>query len=485
MKRILGSLALIIVLWLGSTAVIGNKTKSELDRGIEKSNKEYAKHGIELNILEYEQSFFTSGLKLEVKILDKELEKMITDNYGLIFPLISQYDIEHGPLFFKNGLGVGLSRVYQELEISSLFRKEIQEKFSKKSMIASKSVVSFSKIADYSILSEAIEIKDENSKIDISPFEIRGETHLDTLVGETQIVLPLFSFLENEKKLMIESMQIDVKIDDSLSPSLAMGDIDLSIKKLYISDKENGEIELYPTLSIVSKKDSDKTFGSNIEMQIDVGKSTTQKSLAEIEKLFFNIKMDGIGIKGMEKYQTITKKMEQKQATIMIDIQKNPENQEENYAKLVKLQEEMSAGILDTLKDMIFKNKSAISYSFMGQTKDKKDSHGDISLKYIGDINFSKTAQEISQEINTNLFNLFELEIDINVDEKHISTLPDGDEFLKQLQAPMTQTMVNHQNQKYIIKGHLKNQELILNDNNLTNTVLPLLKMLTQMGMSK
>ena len=75
--------------------------------------------------------------------------------------------------------------------------------------------------------------------------------------------------------------------------------------------------------------------------------------------------------------------------------------------------------------------------------------------------------------------------MDISVDETHILALPNGDEFLQQLQLPMLQTMIKHKNKKYEIKGHLKNQELILNDENLTNTVLPLLKMFSQLNMSK
>lgn len=485
MKKILGGILLIIILWLGATAVIGNKSKSELDRVIEKSNKEYVKYGIKLNVLEYQQSFFTSVSKLEVKILDKELEKFISDTYGFTFPIITQYNIEHGPLFFKNGLGMGLSRVYQELEVGSLFKQKTREKFTKKSMIASKMVVSFSSIANYQILSENIEIVEDAKKIEISPFEITGESHLETFVGDMQMIMPLISFVEDKKKMTIESMLIDIKMDESLSQSLAMGTIDLSMKRFYITDQESGALDMQPTIAIVSKKDGEKTFGSTMNIEIDFRENTTDKSLSELEKVVLNIKVNGIGIKGMERYDEIAKEIEQKQAIIMIDIQKNPESNEANYAKLVKLQEDMSMGLIGALRDTLFKDKSAIGYTFMGRTKDKEESHGDISLKYTGDINFTKTPEQITQYIGTELFNLFDLEVDINLHEKHIGTMPDGDEFLKQLQLPMTQTMVNHQNQKYSIKGYLRNRELILNDNNLTETVLPLLKMLTQVGMAQ
>ena len=46
----------------------------------------------------------------------------------------------------------------------------------------------------------------------------------------------------------------------------------------------------------------------------------------------------------------------------------------------------------------------------------------------------------------------------------------------------VAQGFIKEVNGKYILNGHYKNQELIVNDNNLTATVLPLLMMATQGG---
>jgi len=485
MKKILGGITLILILWATTTVVIGTKTKDELEKIVEKTNKIYTQQGVKIEIEEYQNSFFTAVATVKIDMLDSELKNAISKEYGLMFPIKAEYQIEHGPLFFKNGVALGLSRIYQEIEVSSLFNKEVQGSFTKKSMLTSKTVVSFSKVATYHLLGEGIEIKEGAKKLNIAPFEISGKSSLENFTGEMQMVMPLISFVEDDKKVTIESMLLDINMDKLVSNSLAMGTIDLIMKRFYLADKENGAIEVIPTLHILSQKDGEKTFSSIMELNMDVNNSSTQSSFSDIEKLSLMLKVDGIGIKGMHEYQEAMTKAQEKQTKIIIELQKNPNNKEKNYQKLVSLKEEMASHLFNALKDMLFKDKSSITYSFKSKTKDKKESHGDILLGYTGDIDFTKTAQEIRQSINTNMFGLFKLEVDIAIAESHIQTLPDGDKFLKQLQAPMSQTMVNHRNNYYTIKGYLKNQELILNDENLTNTVLPLLKMLSQLGMAE
>lgn len=485
MKKILGTLLLVVILWLSATAIIGSKTQSELEKKIENINRTYLQHGIQFKITEYQKSFFSSMATIEMTAIDKELESAISQTYGVVFPIVSAYQIEHGPLFFSNGLGVGISKIHQEMEVSSIFNEEIKKSFVKKSMITSDVIISFSKMAHYDIQSDAIEIAEDAKKLHIDPFTITGESHIETLVGDVQMKIPLVSFAEDDKKISIESTLLDSHIDELLEKSLGMGTINLSIERLYIGDKENGEIDIQPTFHIESQKDGEKTFGSLLEMQIKFNKTTAKHGLSEIEQLVGKVKMSGLGIKGVTRYQESMQEIQQKQASIMLELQKNPKKQEENYAKLVELQKEIGTKLFASLKDTLFKDKTSINYAFNIQTKDKKESRGDILLGYTGDIDFNQTVEQIRKKIGADMFNLFKLEVDIRVDENHIKSLPNGKELLQQLQTPMAQNMITHKNEKYTIKGHLKNQELVVNDNNLTNTILPMLKMLTQVGMAQ
>ena len=485
MKKVLSGITIIIILWISTIAIVGSKTKSEIEKIVERGNQVYSQYGLKVDIVDYQKSFFNAIAKIKIDVLDVELKDSISKEYGLSLPITTEYHIEHGPIFFRSGLGFGLSKIDEELEINSLFTPEYQKNFITTAIMHSNIDISFSKIANYIVSSDVIVVKDNNKEITISPFEIKGKSNLENLTGEMQMVMPLISFIEDDKNMTIESMTMNVKMDKLISKSLAMGKIDISMKNFHISDKQSGEIEVTPTFHIISHKDGEKTFSSKVEMDMDFNNSTTEPSLSDIDNLTLMVEVDGVGIKGMQSYQEKIKKIEQEQASIMIDLHKNPNNKEENYQKLLELQQKMAKSLFDSLKDILFKDKTAIRYNFKSQTKDKKESHGDVIVGYTGNIDFTKTAKEISQRVNSDIFSLFKLEMDISVDETHILALPNGDEFLQQLQLPMLQTMIKHKNKKYEIKGHLKNQELILNDENLTNTVLPLLKMFSQLNMSK
>jgi len=48
----------------------------------------------------------------------------------------------------------------------------------------------------------------------------------------------------------------------------------------------------------------------------------------------------------------------------------------------------------------------------------------------------------------------------------------------QQLQMGVAQGFIKENNDSYALNGYYKNKELIVNDNNLTSTILPLLMML-------
>lgn len=485
MKKLLTAVLLIPAIWLGSTAFIGSKTQNEFNKNIVKINKLYAQHGVEFNITDYKKTFFDSVATLRINIVNKELKDSISKLYDLQFPINTEYHIEHGPILFQNGFDFGLSKISQNIEINSLFNKEMKEQFTKKSQITSQTVVSFSQIANYNVKGESIEMVKGKQKINIEPFTINGKTDIKNFLGKTKIVIPKISVIEDDKMLMIKSLNVDMDMNELLLDSLTMGTIDFGAKKVHLSDKENGALEFVPTVHIISKRDTEKTFSSKAEMTIDLNDTTAKKSLSDLDKIVLTIDVQGVGTEGMKQYQESIEKIQKKQAEIVIDLQKNPSNKEENYQKLAEVQQELGTALFSSLKDMLFKDKTLLSYSFKVETKDKKESQGEVLLGYTGDIDFTQTSKQIQQKIGADLFNLFKLKVDIKLNENHIKALPNGNELLTQLQNPMSQSMVKYQNENYIIKGHLQNRELIVNDENLTNTVLPLLQMLTQASVAQ
>jgi len=73
---------------------------------------------------------------------------------------------------------------------------------------------------------------------------------------------------------------------------------------------------------------------------------------------------------------------------------------------------------------------------------------------------------------------LINLKVNISLNKKHLPLLPIP--MLKQqIQMGVAQGFVKENNSSYILDGYYKNRELMVNDNNLTSTILPLLMMLT------
>jgi len=76
------------------------------------------------------------------------------------------------------------------------------------------------------------------------------------------------------------------------------------------------------------------------------------------------------------------------------------------------------------------------------------------------------------------MLSLIRLNVDIELNKKHIKLLP-VPMLKQQLQMGVAQGFVKENNSSFSLNGYYKDKQLMVNDNNLTATVLPLLMMLT------
>jgi len=77
---------------------------------------------------------------------------------------------------------------------------------------------------------------------------------------------------------------------------------------------------------------------------------------------------------------------------------------------------------------------------------------------------------------------MISLNVDLGLDAEHLKGLPNAETLTQQIQMAVAQGFVKEENGKFILNGYYKNQELMVNDNNLTATVLPFLMMATKGG---
>jgi hypothetical protein len=85
-------------------------------------------------------------------------------------------------------------------------------------------------------------------------------------------------------------------------------------------------------------------------------------------------------------------------------------------------------------------------------------------------------------KVQQEALNIANLDVNIALSDEHIKSLPNAEILRQQIQMGVAQGFVKKESGKYILNGYYKNRELMVNDNNLTATVLPLLMMATQGG---
>jgi hypothetical protein len=485
MKKLLLILVTTLALWAISTFIIGNKTQENLQNYINKSNKIYTNNGIKLKLIEYEHSFLNSTAQIEIDFLDPKVIKLLEKEY--LLPLTMNYNIEHGPLFFKNGLGVGLSKFNNSLLLSSLFKEETKKEFlalvKKDIKLQSEMVLSFSKTLHYRVKSDEILVNKDKKIFYMSPFTLQGVSDIETFNGEGTVKIAKFKLKEEETNNGIELDNIiaNMKIDEIFKESLLFGDFKFSIAKILINDALNPKfkkIDISMDGEMNNRRVSQNSMDSNFIGTIHLANTQLEKQFQELESIQIAMKMKELGIKGMFEFQNVAQNIQKEQSKLIKKLQtQKPEEMQSTLKELKKVEEKIVTQLIYTLNNLLIKDKTSISYSLDVKTKDKQSSQAFIEVGYTGDMKFQGDIQELTEKMRAQLLSLIRVKLNILLNKKHLSLLP-VPMLKQQLQMGVAQGFVKENNNSYTLNGYYKDKELIVNDNNLTSTVLPLLMML-------
>ncbi len=491
MKKIVGSLVAAIALWSGTTAYVGSQMKENIEQHFNNINKVYADKGIQYKIDSYKKTFFESTAKIELEVTDPSILTLMQKSIKL--PLVMEYHIEHGPIFFKNGIGFGAAKAHQEILLSSLLTDEAKTEFLKlfkdDITITSDMIISFLKNASYTASTNEIKFNNEGKIFAMTPLHMNGEMDIDTLKGKNDLKIASLEFKEEgtNNGLTVKNLLMNVDIDEFIEQKLMMGTIDLSIEKLSIEDDTNPKlknINIATNMHMTSKKDSPTTFSTKLDGNIDFQNTKLPPELPDLKNIFLKMDMQKLGIKGWLKFQEASQEMQKKQSELFAKMRSNsnPEDMQKVMEEFGTLQEEMIGKIINSLNTLLVKDETLINYGLNIETKDSKKSNASIEIGYTGDMKFEGSLQEIALKAQSKALDMISLNVDLGLDSTHIKNLPNAEVLKQQIQMGVAQGFVKEENGKYLLKGYYKNQELIVNDNNLTATVLPLLMMATQGG---
>jgi len=491
MKKIVGSLIAAVAIWAGTTVFVGSQMEKNIQKQIDHNNKLYANSGVHYKINSYEKNFLNSTAEIEINFTDPTILELLKNSIKL--PMVIKYDIEHGPLFFKNGLGFGAARTKQEIPLSSLLTEETKKEFlaifKNDILIKSDMTVSFAKNASYKVSTNEVKITSDGKSFQMTPLLIDGNNNLETYKGDVNINIASLKFQEEgtQNGLTLQALALNVEIDKLIENALMLGKIDLSVKNLAIKDDNNPQLEninLAPKINIVTKKDSETTIATKIDVTIDLKDTKLPEQLPDLKNIHLTMNMKKVGIKGWLEFQNVSQEMQKKQSELFSKMQSNsqPEDMQKVMEEFSTLQENMIGKMIQALKSLLVKDETLIGYGLNIETRDKKKSNANIEVGYTGNMDFNGSIEEIAMKAQQQILDMISLNVDIGLNVEHMKILPNAEILKQQIQMGIAQGFIKEENGKYILNGYYKNQELIVNDNNLTATVLPLLMMATQGG---
>jgi len=486
MKKLSLILITTLVLWAISTFIIGNKTQENLQNYINKSNKIYANNGIKLKLIAYEQSFLNSTAQIEINFSDPEMIELLEKEY--LLPLKINYTIEHGPLFFQNGFGIGLSKINNELLLSSIFKESTKKEFlalvKGDITIKTEMIVSFSKKLHYKIKSDEILINKDKKTFSMSPFTMQGMSNIETFKGDGTVKITKLALKEENSNNGIElnNLVAEMNIDEIFQESLIFGDFKLSVANILINDELSPKfkkINISIDTEMSNKRVSQSTMNSKFKGTINLANTPLEEKFKELESIHIEMEMKELGIEGMSEFQNTAQRVQEEQAQLMNQLQtQEPKEMQATLEKLGKIEEKILTELMHTLNKLLIKDKTNIIYSLKMNTKDKQSSKAFMEVGYTGDIEFKGSLEELTKKIKNQLLSLIKLNVNITLNKKHLPLLP-VPMLKQQLQMGVAQGFIKENNNSYTLNGYYKDRELMVNDNNLTTTILPLLMMMT------
>jgi len=475
-----------LALWAISTFIIGNQTQEQLQNYINKSNKLYANNGIELKLIDYKKSFLNSTAQVEINFLDPKIVKLLEKDY--IVPLKANYSIEHGPIFFQNGLGIGLSKIENKLLLSSIFKEDAKKEFlalvKDDIHLKTEMLVSFSKKLNYKIQSDELSIKKDKKTLSMTPFTIEGTSNIETFKGNGTVKITKLELKEDNSSngLELNNLIAKMKIDEIFKDSLFFGDFKFSVDKLIIKDDINPkfkEINIAIDAEMFNQRVNQTSMNSIFKGTVNLANTNLPKEFKELDSINLTMNMKELGIEGMSEFQQVAQNIQKEQNQLIKKLQsQKPEEIQATMKELKNIQEKFLTALIHTLNSLLIKDKTSISYGLNINTKDKETTKAFVEVGYTGDMDFKGNIEELSKKIKTQILSLIRLNVNISLNKKHLPLLP-VPMLEQQIQMGVAQGFVKENNSSYVLDGYYKNKELIVNDNNLTSTVLPLLIMLT------
>ena len=490
MKKVIGLVTIVVALWLGATAYIGSQIEPFAQKYMSKTNKMYKSFGIKYDINITEKSFFSSKARISIEYTDQVMKQMM-QAFG---QTDMEYEIEHGPLLFKNGFAFGAARMTSDISLRKYLgtAKEFQELFS--SMIQDKDIkinssilITLYKQMIFEGTSTAFHINTpEGLKIAVSPISMTGDFDIETMAGRGLFQVSSIDVIDTnniDNNMHSKNILMDIDIEKMLSAGLFLGDMSLKIEELALSLDTNAEkISFAFSPAIYGSMSQDSDDGS-IELVYNLQyrhlNGDTPKNMIPVQEADIMLQWSGLGLAGLEALGKWSQDMQTTQATIFASMDENstdPEAMAKAMLALQEMQKQTPKNIVEILKQVLIKNKTSLSIKGNLYTKDSNDNLVDMRLTYIAD-DLKGDYKEILKQFKQNMLNMLTLDAELSLDETLLNHIPSGDFAKASLKQFETQGLVKKENNTYKTKLHYKPNSLRINDKDMPQ-MLQMLQMI-------
>ncbi|HIP51422.1 MAG TPA: DUF945 family protein [Campylobacterales bacterium] len=467
--KIIGSLIGVSVLWLGVTAYISSNTESYLDAYVQKTNNLYKANGMEMSVDNFEKGFFSSDAEIKIDFTNSEMRDIVAKTLKL--PIKVNYSIENGPLFFKNGLGFGLSRIQNSVNVKDYYVESgVIQKYLKSDIIfTSNTTIDFGNNANFKGSTNKIIFDLEGEDLEVSPLEIAAKIDLETFEGTMNMKIDSIFVEGKDEFFKANDIIIDADLKKVFDNGFYLGDFVFNIGNIDTKgvdlpfSLENARVNM----AVDIHQNDDETVNIDFKIDGDTGKSKLPEAYAFLKKAEVSYALHGMKLEGILAFQDYTQKLQVKQQDILSRLQ-SPATGEldmDVYAELEKMQVETQENMMLLMAGLLETNTTSLAFETKLLDKENKKSNISANFGYVGDKPLPTDAKALEAMFKKELLNLITLDFDLNLEKDYIQNLPiELQQILKsQLQMGAMFGIVKENNNSFSFDANYKPRRLMLN----------------------
>ncbi|MFT7879429.1 MAG: DUF945 family protein [Sulfurimonas sp.] len=493
MKKMITILGVMVLGWLGMTGYISNTFKGEFEQYIERVNRLYASQGIAYKA-EVESSFFTSDVKLEIHFDEERLGKAVTDTYAefIALPVKVEYNVEHGPIFYRNGFGIGFAKFNAEMKASEVLAGKLKENLLKTApqdiTLYLTEVLCFDRTLKIEMHSSAIAMEESGEKVEIAPLVGSGVIDTHTLLGSFDIRFPKVSVEGNGVTAMAKDTTMHVEMNDILEGKYLLGEGQLNVAKISIEQEGLSQpVEMDFTVDFKTEREEGEYMMLAIDMRFN------QEGLAQLEpaaqelvkQMNLSIRLNGVSVEALQKLEEINQKQVEMTDTLYEMMNERDQAKAEAAQKRAAVaQEAFLSTVTEAVKALLVKDRTKVGVAMDFTTKESIKSSLSFSSGYVGEA-LQGNLEEMMAYLQTKPLEYLTLDIAMDINEKHFALIQSPQE---QQQAKMgfdmavMQGMMSLDNGIYSTKLEYRPKTLKINGQDKTQQILPMLEMSIAQG---